>query len=199
MGLFDIFRIKMRPQTEKAPQTPEGSTIFYHEDDFRQVEIIPNDNVANLKVETKKLDEFTKEHFDGYGFTNTYVRSDENKIKLNQRKINPEDLEKIISSLEFERISNVLTGYGQTYREPHNNCIAFGKDYKAIYYDFKDNVVQHIWLTDHWSMNREKLSKCLYELGQKWGLLLQDRNLTVTVDLKDKDSINSYLQTYDKE
>ena len=198
MGLFDFFR-KKKSQPEKPLETFVGPTIFYHEDDYRQVEIIPNDNLSNLKAESKKVEEFAKENFDGTGFTNMYVRSDKDKIELNQRKINPEEFEKIISQLGLERIPNVLTGYGQIFRELHKDCIGFGKDYTAIYYDFKDNVVQHIWLTNHWSLDKEKLGECLLELGKRWNLLLQDWNLTVTIDLKDKSEIENYLHWYDKE
>lgn len=198
MGLLDIFRKKKQLPPEKAQRTFDGPTIFYHEDDFRQVEIVPGDNLANLKSESEKVDSFTKEHFDGSGFTDIYVRSDEDKTKLNHREINPNDLEKILSSMGLDRIPNVLSGYGENYREKHEACIAFGKDYCAVYYDYKDNVVQHIWFTNHWSMDREKLAAMLHDLGQKWNLLLQDWNLTVTIDLKDKNSIDHYLRTHNE-
>ena len=198
MGLFDIFRNKKQIQTEKNQQTFDGPTIFYHEDDFRQVEIVPDDNLSTLVTETESVDRFAKEHFDGVGFTEIYIRKDDNKTKLNQRRIAPNDLEKIISSLGLDRIPNVLTGYGPNFREQHKNCVAFGKDYCAVYYDFKDNVVEHIWFTNHWSMDREILAKSLHQLGQEWNLLLQDWNINITVDLSDKNSIDHYLKSNDE-
>lgn len=199
MRLFDLFRNKKQHLPEKARKDFDGQTIFYHEDDFRQVEIVPGDNLSTLVAESKNVDTFAKEHFDGSGFSDIYVRNDKNKTKLNQLRIDPKDLEKILSALGFDRIPNVLTGYGQNYREQHKNCVAFGGDYCAVYYDFQDNVVEHIWFTNHWNMDREKLAKSLYDLGQQWNLLLQDWNQTVTVDLKDKKSIDQYLKTHDKE
>lgn len=197
MGLFDIFRNRKQLEPEKAQQTFDGPTIFYHEDDFRQVEIVPYDNFSTLKTESEKVDTFAEEHFYGAGFTDIYVRNDQSNTKLNQRRIAPNDLEKILGLLGFDRIPNVLTGYGQNYREQHKDCIAFGKDYCAVYYDFKDNVVDHIWFTNHWRMDKVKLAECLHGLGQQWNLLLQDWNLTITVDLCDKNSIDQYLETYD--
>ena len=199
MGSFDIFRNKKQLEPEKAHQTFDGPTIFYHEDDFRQVEIVPCDNLSTLKTESEKVDTFAKEHFDGPGFTDIYVRNDQNNIKLKQRRIAPNDLEKILGLLGFDRISNVLTGYGQNYRKQHKECVAFGSGYCAAYYDFKDNVVEHIWFTNHWSMDRGRLAKSLHDIGQQWNLLLQDWNLTVTIDLKDKTAIDKYLKTYDEE
>jgi hypothetical protein len=197
VGLFDIFRNK-KQQPEKAQQTFDGLTIFYHEDDFRQVEIVPNDNLSTLITESENVDTFAKEHFDGNGYTDIYVRNDADKTKLNQRRIAPNDLENVLRSLGFDRIPNVLTGYGQNYRELHKDCVAFGKDYCAVYYDFKDNVVEHIWFTNHWSMDKGRLAESLHGLGQQWNLLLQDWNLTLTVNLKDKNAIDQYLKTYDE-
>jgi hypothetical protein len=196
VGLFDIFRNKKQRQSDKVQQTSNGPTIFYHEDDFRQVEIVPNDNLLSLKTESEMVDIYTMEHFDGSGFTDIYVRNDETKTKLNQWRIDPIDLEKILSSLGFDRITNVQTG-GLSYQEQHKNCVAFGKDFCAVYYDFQDNVVEHIWFTNHWSMDKERLANSLHELGQQWNLLLQDWNLLNTVDLKDKSSIEQYLNTYE--
>ena len=199
MGLFDIFKNKKKLQDEKPQIIFEGPSIFYHEDDFRQVEIVPGDNLLTLTKESEEVDTFSKKNYTGSGFNDIYVRNDNNKIELNQRQIDPNDLEKILSLLEYDRIPNVLTGYGQTHRELHKDCIAFAKNYNVIYYDFKENVVQHIWLTNHWGMDRVKLAKCLNDLGQQWGLLLQDWNLTVTIDLCNKESIDNYLATYDNE
>ena len=199
MGLFDIFRIKKQLQQVKAQEIFDGPTIFYHEDDFRQVEIVPGDNLSTLKTESEKVDTFAKEHFDKSGFTDIYVRNDQDQTKLNQRRIDPNDLEKMLSSLGLDRVPNVFTGYGQDYREQHKDCVAFGRDYCAVYYDFNDNVVEHIWFINHWRMDRGKLAKSLHDLGQQWNLLLQDWNLTVTVDLKDKNAIDKYLKTYSEE
>lgn len=174
-----------------------GPSIFYHEDDYLQVEILPSENYTNLKIESEKVETFAKEHFDGEGFTDIYVRNDKNKVKLSQKQIAPKELEEILSLIGLNRIANVLTGYGQTFREPRKDCIAFGKDYCAVYYSFKDNIVQHIWFTDHWSMDREKLASCLHEIGQWWDLVFQDWNLAVTIDLKEKNSIDQYLGIYD--
>ncbi len=193
MGLFNMFGNKKRQQSEKVQQTFDGPTIFYHEDDFRQVEIVPSANLSSLRTESEKVDTFAKEFFDGSGFTDIYLRKDDNKTKLNQRRIAPNDLDRIFSSLGLDRIPIVLMGYGQSYRERHKNCVAFGKDYCAVYYDFQDNVVEHIWFTNHWSMDRERLAKALLELGERWNLLLQDWSETVTVDLKDKGLIDQYL------
>ena len=196
MGIFDLFKNKKQVQIIPSQTTVEGSTIFYHEDDFLQVEILPDNNFEELMKESKEVEDFAEKHSDGSGYTDIYGRDKKKRIELKDRQINPLVLEQFFSQLGFERISNVFTGYGQSFRELHKNCIAFGKDYTAVYFDFKDNVVQHIWLTNHWSMDKIKLSKCLHEIGAQWNLLLQDWNLTITIDLKNMNAIDNYLRTY---
>ena len=62
MGLFNFFRNKKKSQPE-APTLPvEGPTIFYHEDDYLQVEILPLENINQLKLESKEVEDFSKEH-----------------------------------------------------------------------------------------------------------------------------------------
>ena len=199
MKLFNIFKKKQESRSEVPVKELDGPAIFYHEDDFLQVEILPSSNLSNLKIESVKVDTFGKKHFDGTSFTDIYIRNDESRIKLSERQIHPKELEVMLTPLGFDRIQNVLTGYGQSFQEVHKNCIAFSKNYQTIFYDFEENIVQHIWLTNHWGMDREKLAKCLYDLGQQWGLLLQDWNLAVTIDLSNKESLDSYLATYDNE
>lgn len=196
MGFFDLFKFKKSAQSGDAEPLSEVTTIFYHEDDYLQVEILPHDNLAYLEAESKRVNDFGNEHLDGSGYTDMYVRNAE-RTELKERQIRPGDLEQSLATLGLDRISKVLTGYGQTFREPHKNCVAFGKDYSAIYYDSRDDIVQHIWLTNHWGIDRKKLASCLHEMGQQWQLVLQDWNLTTAVDLSDRMAIEGYLSAYD--
>jgi len=180
LKLFNIFRNKW--------------TAFYHEDDYLQIEILPCENSAILEDESDRVDAFSKENFDGQGLTDMYVRNSANKVELSQRAINISDLEIILSSMGMDRTEKVVTGYGQSYRISHNNCIAYGKEYHVIYFDFEGEIVQHIWITQPWLMNQERLIDCLYNLGLKWDLLLQDWNLLETIDLKNKKAIIDYLK-----
>jgi hypothetical protein len=197
LGILDIFRNKKKAQSGMAQPTLVGSSIFYHEDEFRQIEIIPDDNLSMLKAESERIQRFANEHFDGSGFTDIYIRNHNSEIKLNQRKIDPIELEKILISIGLSRISIVFTGYGQNFRELHKDCIAYSKQNSAIYFDFKGDVVEHIWFTNPWGIDRDRLTDALEKMGHKWNLLLQDWNLVVTVELKDKEAIEGYLKTFD--
>ena len=169
---------KEEPPIENL-QRFEVNTIVYYDDVFRQVEIVPNENFQWLINPSKKAEDPNVEEY-----------------KLNERKISTQDLEDVLKSLELDRISTVQEIYGQTIQE-QRNCIGFGKSHQAVFYNFKNNIIEHIWLTGHWSMDKVKLANCLHELGQRWDLLLQDVYLRLVIDLKNKASINDYLHTYD--
>lgn len=184
-------------QTDKLQKSKEEPSIFYHEDDYRQIEIVPSDNIDDLKTEAQKVNDFASNHFDGSGFTEIYVRKD-NNTELKERKITPHDLEQKLVILGLDRIANVRTGYGQTHQKSVTDCIAFGKDYSAVYYEYRDNVVQHIWFTNPGNINREQLVHCLNSLGMQWKLVLQDWNHAMTVDLSNKQTITEYLNKFEK-
>jgi hypothetical protein len=184
---FQLFR---KPRTKRLS---DERTLFYHEDDYCQVELSPKENLGLFQKESEEINELADKSFDGYGYTDIYVRND-NRLPLKERRIKPLELEHVISTVQLERAAKVITGYGETYRETRKDAVGFGKNYSAIYFDFKDDVVNHIWMTNHFSMDREKLVYCLLMIGQKWDLLLMDWNRKVPVDLSDKNAIEQYLQ-----
>ncbi len=108
-----------------------------------QIEIIVNENIENVESEANKIKTFSEEQFDGIGFKEIYIRTDENKIGLNDRKISISDFENILINLNFEKISYVLTGYGNSYKTLHKNCFAFSKSETNIFYEFKNNIIEN--------------------------------------------------------
>lgn len=179
MGLFDIFKNKKTHPPEKTEQYFEGGSIYYYVEQFRQVEIVPNENLLWLTDLSRKVND-----------------PDFEMIPLNQRKISIQQLENLIISLELNRISTVWECDGQA-KQQQVDCIGFGKSNEAIFYIFKDNIVESIWFTGHWWMDKMKLANFLHELGQRWDLLFQDDNLRITIDLKNKIAIHDYLHKYD--
>jgi hypothetical protein len=185
MGILDIFKKKKKSADLGSP------SLFFHEDDYCQVELSPIENLPLFQSESNNINTLQADA-DENGFTEIYVRNAPG-IKLSDRQIQTEQLDEILSSLGVNRISTVVTGYGQTHREICNNTIGFGQDYSAIYYDFKEGIVQHIWMTGVSNFERAKLEDCLFQIGQKWKLLLMDWNETEPVNLGDRTFIRAYL------
>jgi len=170
----------------------DDSSLFFHEDDFCQIELVPIENYDNSKSQLEKSSDFSHEHFDGIGYTAIYVRS-ENKFELERRKIPVHVLNDFLISSGFTEAKKVTTGYGQDYRIVPENTIGFGHKYSAIYYDYISDYVTHIWLSQPFNIEREKLVSFLAEAGRRWCLLLVDWEASRVVDLSNEKSIIEYL------
>ena len=186
MRLFKIFR-KL-----KADTSANEGTLFYHEDDYCQVELSPKENLPLFQKESEEITDLAGKSFDGYGYTDIYVRND-NRVELRERKINPGELEQIISEMGLNKATKVVTGYGETYRQALKDTVGFGGNYSAVYFDFRGNVVNHIWFTDPFGIETQRLTQCLLDIGERWSLLLMDWNQTLLVDLSKKNEIEKYL------
>lgn len=166
-------------------------SIFYHEDDFCQVEILPNENFNALIKQAHNVQQFAAKHFDGAGYSDMILR-DDHKIELSERGINPIELETILSQLGSQRHTSVTTGItpGEMTSE---NTIGFGKNYRGLFYDFESDTVKNIWIAGFLEVDLDKQAKVFNELGEKWNLLLIDWNSLELIDLKNKSQINKYL------
>jgi hypothetical protein len=191
----DTTATKQQDQIPLADTTTMEQSIFFHEDDYCQVQLTVKENLTHLQKEAEEVLGFAKEHFDGSGFTDMKVRG-EMPFKLSERQIKNNDIEPMIAKTGFTKISKVFTGYGQSYREELKSTKAYGKNGCAIFYDFKDSFVGHIWLDYHWGnlqTDKDSLCSCLIALGQKWNLVLMDWNQLKLVDLSDSSATRTYL------
>ena len=167
-------------------------TIFYHEDDFGQIEIIPNENFDELIKEARSVEDFSGKHFDGGGYTDVYVRED-NGLKLEERKMQVSELNEILSKLPVDKHTIVTTGIRPD-EMLSENTLGYGENYNGLFFDFKDGIVSNIWISGELNMNDEKLISVLNEIGEKWSLLLMDWNSLELIDLKNKEQIKKYIE-----
>lgn len=167
-------------------------TIFYHEDDFGQVEIIPNENFERLIKEAENVKDFAEKHFDGGGFTDMYVR-EESGLKLEERKIKVSELDEVLSKLSVEKHTIATTGIRPD-EILSKNTFGYGENYNGLFFDFKQDIVSNIWISGRLDVNDEKLVSVLNELGTKWNLLLMDWNSLELIDLKNKEQIKKYVE-----
>ncbi len=198
--LFSSCLERSSPNKKADLETIQDTTdmepsIFFHEDDYCQVQLSLKENLTQLQKEAEEILGFAKEHFDGSGFTDIKVREEETH-KLVLRQIKKDDIEAIIIHAGFDKIPKVFTGYGQTYKEELENTHAYGKNGCAIFFDHKDTIVEHIWLEYHWGnevSDKDKFAICLRDLGKKWNLLLMDWNQLKLVELTDSLATQKYL------
>ena len=173
-------------------QIDMANSIFYHEDDYQQVEIVPSENFNELIKQAENVQDFAEKHFDGSGYTDMMVRED-NGFKLKQRGIQPKELDLILSELPIKRYSEVSTGIrpGEMTCE---NTFGYGENYNGIFFDFESDSVTGIWISGTPEVASEKYSSVLNDIGNKWNLLLMDWNSLELIVLKNKEQVEKYLK-----
>ncbi|MCR9248909.1 MAG: hypothetical protein NXI20_00740 [bacterium] len=147
---------------KKAPAEIFGS-IFYHEDDYRQVEIVPSENFNQLIKQATNIQDFSANDVDKNGYNNLYIREGDG-IKLKQRMIDLKELDSILNRLALEKHTRVSTGItpGELISK---NTYGYGQDYNGIFIDFESDIVTAIWITGSPEISNQELAKVLNEVG----------------------------------
>lgn len=121
------------------------TSIYFHEDDFCQIEILPIENLGFCLKQAGCIEEFAKTHKSGIGYTDMYVR-DETPLSLADKKIVPSQLKNALQGITKE-FDEVYSGYS-SYREKCEFTHAFGNDKNIVlFFDVKNGIVKNIWLT----------------------------------------------------
>ncbi|MBG6188432.1 hypothetical protein [Flavobacterium sp. CAN_S2] len=192
MNIFNIFRSKKI--TESKITNPESS-VYFHEDSFNQVELLPRENLFYLQKENEQIENFAEDNFVGNGFKDIYRRK-ENPMTVEDKKISFDKLDKMLIELGLEKISEVYEGYGST-KWKCENTFAYTLDRAEIFISSKDSYIKDFWINGfrfHKDIEtKTKLKNVLLNLGNEMDLILNDWDLTITIDLKIESEIKKYL------
>ena len=122
------------------------SEIYFHEDDYCQIEILPVENLDFCLEQAGLIDESAEAHYDGFGYTEAFVRK-ENPISLHDKKISAIFFNETLSGILPVKYDEVFTGYA-SYRVKCEHTSAFGYDDKTVvvFYDEDDGFIINIWL-----------------------------------------------------
>lgn len=172
-----------------------NNEIYLHEDLYLQVEIVPRENSGDLDSENDAIKEFSQEHSNGVGFTDIYER-DEQKTTTASRNIVVNDFEKILLDTGLIKLDSVYTGYGN-YREKCEATNAYQIDDATVFCDYENEMIQNIWVDGfRFKSNSEHIDimiNALYTIGKTWNLILNDWDLSETLDLESKEEIRKYI------
>ena len=168
--------------------------LFFHEDFYCQVELLPVSAVQHCDDEMKKVDEFSAAHWDGTAWTKIYLR-DNHSAHLRSLGIRIQDIADKLD-LILERVEAIFTGYS-TYSEQcketrgwvfPNGCGLLA-DYRS------DGVVQHIWLVkeppDITSL--ESFKNAVEILGGCGGFVIADWNKDILVPCFNDGKLRRYF------
>lgn len=182
--------------SESSIMKDSEKSIFYHEDDFCQIEFLPDVNIEFVKQEIENVETFLIV----YQVPNELMWAEMNmrdsgKTTLEQLGIT---IKLLKSNLEenTEIVEKVLTGYS-TYTTPCINTIAFKiAENNEIFVRFNNNdVITRMWAIWRVSDESAKLQiiNTLNKIPSKESLVLADRAWDVCVKLNDAKSMNQYF------
>lgn len=169
-------------------------SIFYHEDFYKQIELIPEQNYFKA---LKDIDSNSIDYEPEHGFISAIERKEQNRKTedLNiQISLIIEKLEKFI----IKRYDIVKTGYGNTIKIKENT-IALGFERLALFFELnKIKVIKNIWLCQSIDLPKTSISdnllNALFLLGKDFNFILVDWNEEIAVRLRSNDAIKTYLK-----
>ena len=168
-------------------------TAYFHEDDYRQCEVLPLAAMEHCLREMGEIDAFAEKHRDGQFYTDIYLREN-SPHTLRETGLSSEQL---VAALDFlPAFDRVETGYS-SYREECNGTCARGlSDDLAVFWETdEEGFVKTFW-TEIW-VNGESIdtARQIYTaLGGLAPLLLANWNAGVCIDLTDTAAIERYLR-----
>src|SRR5215510_794228 len=96
--------------------------LYFHEDDYCQVELLPVSALVTSVDEINEIAAFSNMHWDGTAWTPLYPREDHSQ-HLKSLGISINSVAAILNSI-LEPVEEIYTGYS-TYRERCNNTRAW--------------------------------------------------------------------------
>ena len=192
--IFAFFR-NLEPKKEGNLEDLNGA--YFHEDLFRQVEFIPRENFNFIENENNKISEFSKENFDGNGYTDIYLREEsKNQILIIEKKINLVEIDSLLINLGMKKIENVYYLYGST-KTKCESTIAYNFKRAQIFIVYENEIIKDFFVDGFRfhedEEDKENLKVILNKIGIKFNLILNDWDLTEIIDLENHNEIEKYL------
>jgi hypothetical protein len=113
-------------------------TAYFHEDDYCQIELLCDENLAWCLDQTRRISEFANVH----AGDDMYVRP-AHSVELAARGISVEALAAAIAP-PLERYDTVTSGYASV-EEPVANTTAFGASGLTLFASYPEGVVSAVW------------------------------------------------------
>lgn len=173
-------------------QVSNSTIIYYHEDFYRQIELVPEENYFTAN---RFIDDLPLKDGSIYGFKNITVRP-EQKVRLLDRKISFEEVNKIFTPICLFYSESVTTGYGQSVWKD-KNTVVWGFEQYGIFVKKEAEFIEAIWLSDSPLFPQRKTSKCLasaiFSISKQYSLILIDWNKEIICRIRSENDVREYL------
>lgn len=190
MNLRKLFGLQ--PKDKKPYEHVD--VLHMWEDDYLMIELLPKENLEFIINETKRIDEFGKEHFDGTGFKEITVIG-EKPVKTIDRQIPISHVGQIFSKTHLQRIEKVVM-QGVGLLEGDKAPLGYGSNKFAIIIEGKTGVLENIWITGRTQTDEERqnLKQGLQEFGKQFDFIGVDWFKSEYNDLNDEKHIEEYIK-----
>ena len=184
------------------PQNSLKREIYFHEDDYCQIQILPLSLWDYCLSEMNKINEFSNAHKAEIGWTDIYIR-EETPQNLTDLAITVEEFKQSVE-LTLKRYEKVTTGYS-SHVEECENCLAWGIEDRnfTIFADTNSkNLINAVWL-EIGTLNRENspvVTETFKNLPKSNELMIADWNWSNVAAIGNEKSLTDYLaQHFDEE
>jgi hypothetical protein len=168
-----------------------NDSIFFHEDFYRQIELIPEENYFKTQ---SSLDNDMPSYYN-LGLPILKTRN-EHLIKTEDKKIDANDLLNSIREFANSYFPIVKTGYGSQI-EIKKSTVAVGYERLAVFIENKDNIVKNVWICQSNNLPKNSLDYKIVDvlniLGMKFNFILIDWDEEAVIRLSSKRIIIDYL------
>ena len=181
-------------RNKKQKSEQDETVIIFHEDFYRQIELVPVENYFERNSFIENLPDNAASE---YGFEYCRARK-EQPIKISERKIYLEPIKELFTPLASDYFTHVEAAYGSTVTYKKENTVVWGFDRYGVFAETdKDGIVESIYLCQNNKFfidnNGDTLSKALFLLGQQYDLVLIDWNQEIIIRFYSKPEIEKYL------
>ncbi len=169
-------------------------SIFYHEDFYRQIEIIPQENYFKA---LKNINDNSINYDSENGFVSILERV-EQKIKTEDLNIQFDSVYQKLNRLTIKKYDIVKTGYSNTITIK-KNTVALGFERIALFFELTQScIIKNIWLCQSIDLPKVSISNNLLNamvaLGTEYNLILVDWNEELAIRLSSIKAVKSYLE-----
>jgi hypothetical protein len=165
--------------------------LFYHEDSYRQIEIIPEENYFKALIEIDQIPS-TTDHTQGFPICTS---REELLIRTRDLNISLQELQNILEPLSEKKFNEVYTGYGNK-MQVKDNVVAYGFKRLGLFIEFQSDLVINIWLGQSILFKQDNLNlvTAINNISVKYRLLLIDWDEEVVIRTSSLLLIENYLQ-----
>ncbi len=168
-------------------------TVYFHEDDYCQTEILPLSAKKFCLKQIGEIDDFADKHSEEFGFSDIYVRN-ESPHSIKEAEISQKKIAEVLYFLpEFDEVDSEYLRW----IEDSEPVFSRGIDNNTAVFWEKDvnGIISAMWLGIYIvPENRDIWRRILNVLGNTAPLLLMDWNAEICVDLTNAEEIENYIK-----